>query len=138
MNRHTALVYAMSTSEPVWPVSTYKIDIRLTALVAAMHEQERTYDQVGLSEWWSARCQLGMLIGREVPEFDFKALIPCGKAGALKAAGADDFCDERYRPSREKAIEGLRRVKLMILGIDTPRPEVATHQSTMSFVKDGP
>jgi hypothetical protein len=92
-----------------------RINLRLSAFVAAMRQSQIAYEQVGLSEWWSARCQLAMILTQHGMGADvgFKAKVPCGKQELPKLADADDFCDPRYRPTKEDVVEALRKLDLL-------------------------
>ena len=108
MNRIAACNYAAAS------VVDNKIDLRLAAFLAAMWENKLRYQDVGMSEWWSARCAIGALLGQHgIAEAGFKATVPCGKQGTEKAADADDFADPRYKPTIEVVTEGLRKLSVL-------------------------
>jgi len=136
MNRHQAMIYVICTSDPIWPHGGYKIDVRLASLVASIHQLGRTYDEVTWSEMWASRAQLGMLVGREIPEVAFEAEVPCGKTGHPKRADADDFCDERWWPNRAQAEEAYRKVKLMVMSYPDATPRQHAEQGRIPFLVD--
>jgi hypothetical protein len=116
MNQLDAITYVCAASG-----ADGGVDLRLAAFLAAMVQLDLPYEKVGLNGWWSARCQLGMLLGKQMPEVGFEVSVPCGKNGVPKKADADEFADLAYRPCRCVVKEARRRYDLMLIGRNADR-----------------
>jgi len=88
-------------------------DVRLAAYIAAMDQNQIPYNLVLMNDWWNARCQLGLLVGKECERIGFGVLVPCGKSGNPKTADADEFCHLRYRPHPRRVRSARRRLCIL-------------------------